>query len=135
MLLIYSPSFTGVSVFSLLFLFLLIDLSTSCFIGRSAMATAGGLPLPAPGVETDRRSWAGCVSLYRFVWAVRRRCLSSYVLRAVPGRAALAIWVGGLGLREFRLGAEALVSPDTPSGDERMLDRIVASVRSGWTTR
>ena len=33
------------------------------------------------------------------------------------------------------MGAEALVSPDTPSTNERMQDWIVASVRSGWTTR
>ena len=43
-LLISCPSFTSIFVFSLLFLFLLFDLSASCDIGRSAMATAGGLP-------------------------------------------------------------------------------------------
>ena len=131
MLLISSPSFTGVSIFSLLFLFLLFDLSPSCVIGRSTMATAGGLPLPVSGAYIDRGSWAVCVFLYRLVWAVRRCCLSSYLLQAVPGRAALARWVGRLELREFRVGAEALGSPDTPSADERMLDWIVASVRSG----
>ena len=99
------------------------------------MSTAGGLPLPVPAAEVDRGSWTSCVSLYRFVWAVRRCCLSSCVLQAVSGRAALATWVSGLELREFRVGAEALESPDAPSADERMMDWIVASVKSGWITR
>ena len=33
------------------------------------------------------------------------------------------------------MGDEAVESPDAPSADERMLDWIVASVDSGWTTR
>ena len=61
--------------------------------------------------------------------------MSSPVLHAVRGRAALAIRVGGLKLREFRVGAEALESPDAPNADKRMLDWIVASVKSGWTAR
>ena len=85
------------------------------------MATAGSL-LPVPVAEVDRGSWTANVSLYRLVWAVRRCCLSSSVVQAVLGRVALAIWVGGLELREFRVGAEALESHDAPSVDERMFD-------------
>ena len=62
---------------------------------------------------------------------MKRYCLSSSVLQAVPGRAALAALLGGLDLRDFGEGE----SPDAPSGDERMLDCIVLSVKSGWTPR
>ena len=47
----------------------------------------------------------------------------------------MAIWVGGLELREFRVGAETVESPDAPNVDERMLDWIVVSVERGWTAR
>ncbi len=57
--------------------------------------------------------------------------MSSSVLRAVPRRVALAIWLGGLELRDFGVGFESLESPGAPNADERMLD----SVKSGWTPR
>ena len=97
------------------------------------MATAGGL-LPVPVAEAELGSSTANASLNRFVWAARRCFLSSSVLQVVPGRAALAVWVVGLELREFRVGVEGVESPDAPSVDERMLDWIVASVKSGWTT-
>jgi len=47
------------------------------------------------------------------------------------GRPALALWIGGLDLRDFREGG----SPGAPSGDKRMLDLIGLSMRSGWTPK
>ena len=60
---------------------------------------------------------------------MKRSCVSYSALQAVPDRPALALWIGGLDLCAFREGG----SPGAPSGDERMLDWIVLSVRSGWT--
>ena len=99
------------------------------------MTTVGGLPLQVHVAEVDRGSRTSIVTLYRFVWAVRRCCLSSSVLRAVPGGAALAIWLGGLELHEFGVGLGSLESPGAPTIDERMLDWIVTSVKSVWTPR
>ena len=93
------------------------------------MSSAGGLPLPAHVAKADRGSWTSGAPLYSFVWAAKRCCLSSSVLQAVPDRAALAMWLGGMYLRDFGEGQ----SPGAPSGDERMLDSIVLSVKSGWT--
>jgi hypothetical protein len=41
------------------------------------------------------------------------------------------MWISGLDLREFIESG----SPGAPTGDERMLDWIVLSVRSGWTPK
>ena len=62
---------------------------------------------------------------------MKRCCLSSSVLHAVPSRAALAMWLGGLALRGFGVGG----CPIAPSADERMPDCVVSSVKSGWTPR
>ena len=85
------------------------------------MSSASGLPLPVLVSKAGPGSWASRDSLYQFVWAVKRCYLSYSALHAVPDRAALAMWIGGLDLRDFREG----VSPGAPSGDERMLDWIV----------
>ena len=82
------------------------------------ISSASGLLLPVFVSEACRGSWAASNSLYRFVWAVKRSCLSWSALHAVPGRAALALWLGGLDVRDFSEGE----SPGAPSGDERMLD-------------
>ena len=116
---------------------LLSQVSLSIFRGFSTSwplfivvtSSAGGLPLPVLGFEAGRGSWASSNSLYRFVWAMKRSCLSHSALQADPGRAALALWIGGLDLRDFREGG----SLGAPNGDERTLDWIVVSVRSGWT--
>ena len=47
----------------------------------------------------------------------------------VPGRAALAVWLGKLDLCDLGEGD----SPDVPGADERMMNWIVLSVKSGWT--
>ena len=95
------------------------------------MSSAGGLPLPVHVAEVDRDSWTSSASLYISVWAVKRWCLSSSVVQAVPSRAALAMWLDGMDLREFGEGE----SPGAPSGDERMLDWIALSMKSGWTPK
>ena len=82
------------------------------------MSFVGDLPLQALDSEAGPGSWSSSASMYRFVWAVKRRCLSYSALHAVLGRAALAMWIGGLDFRDFREGA----SLGTPIGDERMLD-------------
>ncbi len=120
-----------VLLFPLVSLSLLYGFATSLLFLRVAMSSAGGLPLPFNVAEANRGSWTSNASLYRFVWAVKRYCLSSSVLQAVPGRAALAMWLGGMDLRDFGEGE----SPCAPSGDERMLGRIVLSVKSGWTPK
>jgi hypothetical protein len=61
--------------------------------------------------------------------------LSSSALRAVIGRAALAIWLGGLELRDFGVSLDSLEPPGAPNVDEMMLDWIVTSVKCGWTPR
>jgi hypothetical protein len=99
------------------------------------MTTAGGLLLPVHVAEVDRESWTSSVTLYRFVCPVRRCCLSSSALRAVLGRATLAIWLGGLKLREFGVGSESLESPGSFIDDKRILGWIVTSVKRGWTPR
>ena len=94
------------------------------------MSSAEGLPrLPVHVAEVDRGSWPSISSLYRFVWAVKRCCLSSSVFQSVSGRYALAMWLGGLDLRDFGEGE----SLNAPIGDERMLGWIVLSVKSIWT--
>jgi len=55
--------------------------------------------------------------------------LSQSALHAVPGRAALALWIRGLDLRDFRESGSRVASID----DEGMLDWIVLFVRRGWT--
>ncbi len=82
------------------------------------MSSVGGLPLVALVFKSGRGSWTSIASLYTFVWAVKRRCLSSSVLHAIPGRAALAMWLGGMDLRDFEEGG----SLSAPIGDEIMLD-------------
>jgi hypothetical protein len=93
------------------------------------MSSAGGLSLPVHVAKSDQGSWTSGVSLYKVIWAVKRCCMSSSVLHAVPGRAALAMRLGGLDLRDLGEGG----SLGAPSGDERIQDWIVLSVRSGWT--
>jgi len=95
------------------------------------MSPAGVLPLPVQVTKVDRGSWTSGVSLYIIRWAVKRCCLPYSILRVVPDRAALAVWLGGLDLCDFGAGE----SPGAPSADERMLDWIVSSVKSGWTPR
>jgi hypothetical protein len=54
-------------------------------------------------------------------------CLTEAALLAVLGRAALALWIGGLELSEFGESGSCEFS----LGDEGVLDGIVLSVRSG----
>ena len=65
-----------------------------------------------------------------FHFSVKRQCLSQAVLHAVPGRTALALWIRGLDLRDFRE-----IDSRVTSNDEGMLDWIVLSVRRGWTPK
>ena len=58
-------------------------------------------------------------------------CLSEAALHAVPGRAALALWICGLEISEFEESGFCM----STSGDERTLVWIVLSVRQGWTPR
>ena len=95
------------------------------------MSSAGDLPLPRHNAGGGPGSWSSSAALYRFVWAVKRGCLSQTALLAVPGRAALALWILGLDLREFTDSGSNVNSP----GDEGVLDWIVVSVRRGWTPR
>ncbi len=48
-----------------------------------------------------RGSWTSSASLYRFVWAVKRCCLSPSILQAAPRWAALAMWLDEMVFREF----------------------------------
>ena len=112
-----------------MYLSILREVSTSWPLLIVAMSLAGGARLQVLVLEAGRDSWASSNSFYRFVWAVKRGCLSRFALHAFPDRAALALWIRGLDLRNFREGG----SPGALSGDERMLDWIVLSVRSGWT--
>ena len=82
------------------------------------MASAGESPLPHLIAEDDPGSWSSSVALYRLVWVVKRDCLSHSALHAVHGRAALALWIGGLELRDFKENGSSVASP----GDEGMLD-------------
>ena len=92
------------------------------------MSSAGESSLPHLFVEDDPGSWLSSAALYGFVWAVKRDCLSPSALHAVPGRAALALWIGGLELRDFKENGFRVASP----GDEGMLDWILLYVsRSG----
>jgi len=95
------------------------------------MASAGDRPLTALVSEVGSGSWSSNAALYRFVWVVKRRCLSESALHAVHGRAALALWICGLDLRNFREDGSRVASND----DEGMLDWIVLSVRRGWTPK
>ena len=46
------------------------------------------------------------------------------------------MWLGSLELCDYiTMGLECLESPGAPSADERMLDWILASVKSGWIPR
>ena len=96
-----------------------------------AMGLAGDCPLPVLVSEVGLGCWTASAALYRFVWAVKRMCLSKIVLHAVPGRAALALWISGLDLHDFRESGSCVASRD----DEGMLDWIVLSVRRGWTPK
>ena len=95
------------------------------------MTSAGDLSLPAPVSEVGPVSWSSSAALCWFVWVVKRDCLPPAALRAVPGRAALALWISGLNLRDFR----EIGSSGASSDDEGMLDWIVLSVRRGWTPK
>ncbi len=96
-----------------------------------AMASAGDCSLLALVSEVGPGSLAFSAALYRFVWDVKRQCLSQSALHAVLGRAALALWISGLDLRDFREIGPCVASSD----DEGMLDWIVLSVRRGWTPK
>ena len=96
-----------------------------------AMASSGDCPLPALVSEVGLGSGSSSAALYRFVLVVKRQCLSRFVLHAVPGHAALASWIRGLDLREFRESGYRVASND----DEGLLDWIVLSVRRGWTPK
>ncbi len=91
------------------------------------MSSAGDWSLPPLITEDGPGSWSSSAALYRFVWVVKRGCISQTALHAVPGRAALALWIGGLDLRDF----SDSVSRNGSLGDEGMLDLIVVSVRRG----
>ncbi len=95
------------------------------------MSSAGDCPLPHLITEDGPGSWSSSAALYRFVSAVKRGCLSETALYAVLGRAALALRIVGLDLRDFMESGSNVGSP----GDEGMLDWIVVSVRRGWTPR
>ncbi len=56
---------------------------------RVSISLVGDLPLPGRAVEGIRVSWAACVTLHRFVWAVVHGGLLSSALRALPGRTTL----------------------------------------------
>jgi len=83
-----------------------------------AMASAGDRPFLVLGKKVGPGSWASSASLYRFVWVAERRCMSQSALHAVPGRAALALWISGLDLRDFRESGPRVASSD----GEGMLD-------------
>jgi len=87
--------------------------------------------LPVHATEDVRGSCTSCATLHKFAWALRRCSLPSSTLRAVPGRATLAVWLGKLDLRNW--GEE--VSPGILGVDEGLLDLIVLSVESGCTPR
>jgi hypothetical protein len=95
------------------------------------MSSAGDCPLPPLITVDGPGSWSSSAALYRFVWVVKRDCMSQTALHAVPDRAALALWIVGLDLRDFTESGSRVGSP----GDEGMLDWIVVSVRRGWTPK
>ena len=82
------------------------------------MSSAGDCPLPHHITDDGHGSWSSSAALYRFVWVVKRGCLSRAALYAVPGRAALALWIVGLDLRGCMESGSIVCSP----GDEGMLD-------------
>ncbi len=92
-----------------------------------AMSSAGDCPIPSLISGDGPGSWSVSAVLYRFVWTVRRGCVSQSALLAVPGRASLALWIGGLELREFMESGSGVDSTD----DEDMLDWIAVYVRRG----
>ncbi len=96
-----------------------------------AMSSAGDCPLPVLGFGVGPGSWTSSAALYRFVWAVKRQCLTETALHVVLGRATLALWISGLELSEFGESG----SCDSAPGDEGMLEWMVMSVRGGWTPR
>ena len=96
-----------------------------------ALASTGECPLPALISEIGPGSWSSNAALYRFVWVVKRQCLSKSALHAVHGRAALALWISELDLRDFRVSGSRVASND----NEGMLGWIVMSVRRGWTPK
>ena len=95
------------------------------------MGSASDCPLPVLVSEVGHGSWSSSAALYRFVSALKRQCLSIAILQAVPGRAALASWISGLDLPDFRESGSCVASRD----DEGMLDWIGLSVRRGWTPK
>jgi len=95
------------------------------------MSSPGACHVLHPVIEDGPGSWSSSAALYRFVWAVKRGCLSRTALQADPGRAALVVWIDRLELREFMERGSNVGSP----GDEGMLDWVVVSVRKGWTPK
>ena len=83
-----------------------------------AMTSVGDLPLPTPVQEVGPESWSSSAALCRLVWAIKRHYLSPAAPRAARGRAALALWISGLYLRDFR----EIGPPGASSDDEGMLD-------------
>ena len=81
------------------------------------MSSAKDRPLSPSDAENGPGPWTSSAALYRFVWAVKRDCMSQTALLAVPGRASLALWIGGLDLRDFTESGCIIGSP----GDEVML--------------
>ena len=55
------------------------------------MSLVGDLPLLGRAAEGIRISWAACVKLHGFAWAVAHGGLPSSALRALPGRTTLAV--------------------------------------------
>ena len=95
------------------------------------MSSVGDCSFPHHITEDGPGSWSSSAAMYRFVWAVKRGCLSRTALHAVPGRAAIALWIVGLDLRDFMGSGSNGGSP----GDEGMLDWIVVFVRREWTPK
>jgi hypothetical protein len=96
---------------------------------RVAMSSAGDCHLPHLITEDGPGAWSSSATLYRFVWVVKRGCMSQTALHAILGRAALVLWIVGLDLRDFKESGSKVGSP----GEEGMLDWIVVSIRRGWT--
>ncbi len=96
-----------------------------------AMGSAGDCPLQVLVSEVGLGSSTASAALYRSVWVVKRQCLSEAALHALLGRAALALWISGLDLHDFRESGSCVASRD----DEGLLDWIMLSVRRGWTPR
>jgi hypothetical protein len=80
-------------------------------------------------MAVHRVPWTSGVSLFRFVWAIRRGSVMGIGPESDSSRAALATWI-----RKFNI-----IATDSGSGapalsvDEAMLDWLVFSVRRGCT--